>query len=348
MLIECKASAVVRPVQEVIQSERMELSCTSQTTSISVLQSSSSDGNETPKISKELNEQLFIESVELQKSTVGPVTSITKVEPPRIQKQYTYPQQPVLTGLQKQIEVVFINDPSDFYVHLSESFATLEHLAKNLNLVYSGYFPLLSLFLHCLFIFLFFLKDESKPAIQDPKPGSACVVQFEEDKLWYRGQIIKYYDSNLLVPLADVLFVDYGNTQRCPIKQIKIIDEEFVGLNPLAFQCRFDGIDVLHVWTAEERKQFESCCIGKTLTAAFAKQDAEGKYPVCLVEKSEGGAVVINEMFGKLIPASIEPMEFTKLPISETAIDVTITCCTDLGDFYLRPFDLTSYQVVFG
>jgi hypothetical protein len=69
---------------------------------------------------------------------------------------------------------------------------------------------------------LFIKTDESIPTIVDPQVSSACVVQYDEDNVWYHGQILKYCD-----PLgATVLFVDYGNTQLVPVKQIKSIEQK--------------------------------------------------------------------------------------------------------------------------
>lgn len=327
VLMECKASTAERPVKEAIVPEQLNLFCTpklsSPITSTSQLQKPLPNGSENSEVRKELNRQVLPEMIEPQKPAV--VLGIPKLEASPIQKQYFYPEQPGLSGLVKKVEVVFVNDPSDFYVHLPESFAALEDLAKRLKLVYS---------------------DESKPAVQNPTSGSACVVQYDEDNAWYRGRFVSSCDPHLLVPLAYVFFVDYGNTQICPIKRIKAIDEEFVKLNPLAFHCKLDGIDILQAWTAEEKNKFETCCFGKRLSATFAKQDSQAKYPIHLVEESEGGTVTINDIFRKLIFASIGPpsIAYSKLPISKTSMDVFLTCCHDLNQFYLRPFDDEGYQ----
>ncbi|XP_057380096.1 tudor domain-containing protein 6-like [Daphnia carinata] len=325
--MERKASTTENPVKEAIVAEQLDLFCTpklsSPITSTSQLQKLLPYGTESSENRKELNRQISPETLEPQKPAM--VHEIPQLEVSQIQKQYFYPQQPGLSGLVKNVEVVSVNDPTDFYVQLSESFAALDDLAKRLNLVYS---------------------DESKPVVQNPTPGSACVVQYDEDNAWYRGQYVSSCDHHLPVPLANVFFVDYGNTQHCPIKQIKAIDEEFVKLNPLAFRCKLDGIDILQAWTSDDKSKFENCCIGKVFSATFAKQDPGAKYPIHLVEKSECGTVTINGVFRKLSLASVGPPStaYTKLPISKTSMDVILTCCSDLNQFYLRPFDDKGYQ----
>ncbi|KAI9557906.1 hypothetical protein GHT06_014658 [Daphnia sinensis] len=327
MLMERKTSTTEKPVKEAVVSVQLDMSCIPKLSSpikaTSQHQKSLSNGTESSEVRKELNQNILPEIVEPQKPAV--VLEIPKSDATSIQKQQFYPQQPCLSGQAKNVGVVFVNDPSDFYVHLSESFDDLENLAKRLHSVYS---------------------DESKPVVQNPTPGAACVVQYDEDNAWYRGQVVSTCDPHLPIPLANVFFVDYGNTQRCPIKQIKAIDEEFVKLNPLAFHCKLDGIEILQAWTVNEKTEFETYCYGKTLSATFAKQDSQAKYPVHLVEKNKNGTMTINEIFRKLSLASVGPPSttYSKLPISKTSMDVILTCCTDLDQFYLRPFDDKGYQ----
>ena len=195
-------------------------------------------------------------------------------------------------------------------------------------------------------MFCFLLAtDDSKPSIVDPKLYSACVVQYEEDNGWYRGQIMECCDP----PGVTVLFVDFGNIQRSPVEQIKTIDEEFVKLPPLAYHCRLDGVDASHDWTVEEKNKFERCTLGRIFSATFTIQDSEGKFPVRLVEETKNEKKVINEDFGAQILATIPPPSdgFTSRNVSDKPISVVISCCVPIPPHrLLLPLLSTQYTVM--
>ncbi len=86
----------------------------------------------------------------------------------------------------------------------------------------------------CLFL------DEFKPLIVDAL--HFCMVQREEDNnRWYRGRNLQFNDPPVTIQLATLFnpcySLNYGNTQRSSLKQLKAIDEEFVKLPPLAYHC---------------------------------------------------------------------------------------------------------------
>jgi hypothetical protein len=151
---------------------------------------------------------------------------------------------------------------------------------------------------------LFIKTDESIPTIVDPQVSSACVVQYDEDNVWYHGQILKYCD-----PLgATVLFVDYGNTQLVPVKQIKSIEQNFRKQPPLAYQCTLDGVDASRDWTEEEKKKFEGRTMAKLLSAIFTIRDSRGKYPVRLVEETKEANIAIRNSERQISPTSHHPV----------------------------------------
>lgn len=190
--------------------------------------------------------------------------------------------------------------------------------------------------------------DKLKPVIQNAKLGSACVVQYDEDNKWYRGQIVKLNDPPVTFPLATVLFVDYGYTQRSSLKVLKAIDEEFVQLPPQAFYCRLNGVGKTRAWTVDEKNIFKAFCMNKTLSATFADRDSEGKFPVRLVNEIE--MTVINDFLGSStnsMSVSLPSAGYTYLPVSKTAVDVSIAWYYNPGRIFINPVDLSAYQVLF-
>lgn len=72
-------------------------------------------------------------------------------------------------------------------------------------------------------------------AFSHPQPlvESICVARNPSNGMWYRGKIITTDSS----PLVDVRFIDYGDTQKVPLEDVRPIDPEFLQLNAQAFQC---------------------------------------------------------------------------------------------------------------
>uniref|UniRef100_A0A4W6FEM0 Si:ch211-189e2.3 n=1 Tax=Lates calcarifer TaxID=8187 RepID=A0A4W6FEM0_LATCA len=69
----------------------------------------------------------------------------------------------------------------------------------------------------------------------DPKPlvESICVARNPDNGIWYRARIIASQNS----PVVDVRFIDYGQTRKVPLQDVRPIDPAFLRLNAQAFQC---------------------------------------------------------------------------------------------------------------
>lgn len=74
----------------------------------------------------------------------------------------------------------------------------------------------------------YYANSEFQPSLE-----AACVALHPEKKMWSRALIIhKHQASNVTV-----LFVDYGETKKIPIHDLRRIDPEFLKLNGQAFRC---------------------------------------------------------------------------------------------------------------
>ncbi len=187
------------------------------------------------------------------------------------------------------------------------------------------------------------LTDESKPSILEPKPGSLCVVQYEEDNGWYRGQIVKYCDHQG----ATVLFVDYGNTQLAPVEKIKSIDEEFVKLPSFAYHCKLDGVDASRDWKVEEKDKFQSRTMGKIFSATFTLRDSDGKYPVRLVEEMKKAKIAIKDNLGAPSFPNILPPRagYSSRSVSFKPISVLVSYFVNPFRFFLSSPVICAFQV---
>ncbi|KAI9557952.1 hypothetical protein GHT06_014704 [Daphnia sinensis] len=239
-----------------------------------------------------------------------------------VQKELSYLAQ-VLPDAGKHIEVICVVNPSSFYVRLIEAISPLADMVHRLTTFYS---------------------DETQPFILNARVGSACAVQYEEDKQWYRGKIVELKESSL-TPQFTVLFVDYGNIQLCSLKQVKYMDESFVQLPPLAYHCKLKGVEGSRTWSVEEENKFKESSMNKNLTATFAACDSEGKYPIHLVDENASVKIVINDLFGTTTTCVSPPSEgYTYLPVPETPIDVNVAWYHNPGRIFTSPVDLSAYQ----
>lgn len=95
-------------------------------------------------------------------------------------------------------------------------------------------------------------------AFTHPQPlvESICVARNPSDGMWYRAKIIASQCS----PLVDVRFIDYGQTQKVPLKDVRPIDPDFLRLNAQAFQCCLfnpnDRTDASVTWSECELGEF--------------------------------------------------------------------------------------------
>ncbi|XP_040916613.1 tudor domain-containing 6 [Toxotes jaculatrix] len=62
---------------------------------------------------------------------------------------------------------------------------------------------------------------------------SICVARNPDNDMWYRARIIANHHS----PVVDVRFIDFGQTRKIPLQDLRPIDPAFLQLNAQAFQC---------------------------------------------------------------------------------------------------------------
>lgn len=161
------------------------------------------------------------------------------------------------------------------------------------------------------------------PTLVPPKVGAPCVAQFLEDGQWYRGKVIDVNETEV-----EILFVDYGNTQRGPLDSVKAIIEEFVQLPPLAYHCElhFDESKKIIDWTLAEKKRFDAVTLDKEKMQAIFENIDGSTYPISLMSFEDDEWVNINDLF-------------IRLP----SVPVKVASFSNVGKFYLSPNDQSPY-----
>lgn len=179
--------------------------------------------------------------------------------------------------------------------------------------------------------------DNSQPCIGNAKVDVACVAMYIEDGSWYRGQVISVEGA-----FVEVLFVDYGNRQKCARDQIKVIKKQFLDLPPQAYHCCLAAVEKKK-WTEEDKTKLESATINKPLRVNYIRRSQTGKYYVVLVDEG----VVINEMFGypESTNVPVPKAGYTPLPLPPGSVDVNVSWYFHPSKFFLSPVNNESFQV---
>ncbi|XP_032115958.1 RING finger protein 17 isoform X3 [Sapajus apella] len=167
------------------------------------------------------------------------------------------------------VTVCYINSPGDFYLHLLEAVDFLP-LLKTIEDFYKN-------------------EDGENLEILCPVQDQACVAKFE-DGIWYRAKVIGLPGHREV----EVKYVDFGNTAKITIKDIRKIKDEFLNPPEKAIKCKLAYIEPYKramQWSKEAKEKFE--------------QKAQDKFMICSVIKILEDNVLLVELFESPGPPEI-------------------------------------------
>ncbi|XP_057563202.1 RING finger protein 17 [Hippopotamus amphibius kiboko] len=172
------------------------------------------------------------------------------------------------------IMVCHINSPTDFYLHLIENLDFL-FLLKTVEEFYKS-------------------EDAENLEILCPVQDQACVAKFE-DGVWYRAKVIGLPGHREV----EVKYVDFGNTAKITLKEMRKIKDEFLNPAEKAIKCKLAYIEPCKgtmQWSEKAKEKFE--------------EKTQDKFMTCSVIKILEDNVLLVELFDSLgapgmIPASI-------------------------------------------
>ncbi|XP_039354885.1 RING finger protein 17 isoform X6 [Mauremys reevesii] len=133
------------------------------------------------------------------------------------------------------IVVSHINSPSDFYVQLIESLDFLV-LLKKIEEVYKN-------------------DDGENLEILCPVQGQTCIAKFE-DGVWYRAKVTGLPGHQEV----EVKYVDFGNTAKITLKDMRKIKDEFLSPPEKAIRSKLAHIEPYkggNEWSREAKERFE-------------------------------------------------------------------------------------------
>uniref|UniRef100_A0A8D0GWB4 RING finger protein 17 n=1 Tax=Sphenodon punctatus TaxID=8508 RepID=A0A8D0GWB4_SPHPU len=144
---------------------------------------------------------------------------------------------PVLPQEMTEISIVVchVNCPSDFYLQLTDSLDFLV-LLKKIEEIYKN-------------------EGEDNLEILCPVQGQACIAKFE-DGVWYRAQVIGLSGHQEV----QVRYVDFGNTAKITLKDMRKIKYEFLSTPEKAISSKLAYVEPCkgaNEWSSKAKERFE-------------------------------------------------------------------------------------------
>ncbi|KAF1505088.1 Tudor domain-containing protein 15, partial [Eudyptula minor novaehollandiae] len=138
--------------------------------------------------------------------------------------------------------VVYVINPSDFWIQTCEYQNEFQALMKNIADAYNP----------C---------GAHEMVLKNPEPGLLCCARYSKDMHYYRGVVIEALHVNITV-----YFLDFGNTDTVPCYDVKRLLPEFSDLPALAMCCALAyTFPVDDVWVKKETDFFKDIVFNKLL-----------------------------------------------------------------------------------
>ncbi|NXJ41068.1 TDR15 protein, partial [Ciconia maguari] len=138
--------------------------------------------------------------------------------------------------------VVYVINPSDFWIQTCEYQNEFQALMKNIADAYN----------QC---------GADEMVLKNPEPGLLCCARYSKDMHYYRGVVIEVLPVNITV-----YFLDFGNTDTVPCYDVKTLLPEFSDLPALAMCCALAyTFPVDDVWVKKETDFFKNIVFNKLL-----------------------------------------------------------------------------------
>ncbi|XP_037383279.1 RING finger protein 17 isoform X2 [Talpa occidentalis] len=179
------------------------------------------------------------------------------------------------------VMVCHINSPSDFYLQLIESLDFL-FLLKTIEEFYKS-------------------EDGENLEILCPVHNQACVAKFE-DGVWYRAKVVGLPGHREV----EVKYVDFGNTAKITVKDMRKIKDEFLSPPEKAIKCKLAYIEPCKrtmQWPKKSKEKFE--------------EKTQDKFMTCSVIKILEDNVLLVELFDSLGAPGMTPTSINDQLVKE-------------------------------
>ncbi|KAF7992946.1 hypothetical protein HCN44_005727 [Aphidius gifuensis] len=173
-------------------------------------------------------------------------------------QEFKIPPPNITLGAIKNCLIVFVTNPSNFYLQLCPDNLELDNLMEKIGKIYE--------------------TGGTKLSKSSMKIDTNCIAQYSEDLRWYRGVIKKLEASGALIE-----FIDYGNTEVVNYNNIKEIQQDISKLSTQAVHCKLLGPIINSNWNNTDIDKFSALVEEEALEAEFVGKDEQtGVYEILL------------------------------------------------------------------
>ncbi|GAB6033485.1 hypothetical protein CHUAL_013370 [Chamberlinius hualienensis] len=171
---------------------------------------------------------------------------------------------PVEVGSYKEVTVLYVVNPDDFYCSLVDFDANLKFLdmTNKLNAKCNG---------------------DLGQNLTSPKAGIICSALYSADETWYRAKIVRVTGDEV-----EVYFIDYGNSDVCQLNSLKILEEEFRILPGRAVKCSLFNVKS-HTgkeWSDEEADTFANAVLSLNFLVYFKSKTDSGVFVIDMIDSA--------------------------------------------------------------
>ena len=195
-------------------------------------------------------------------------------------------------GKQYKVVVTYVESPSIVWCQHAEYASELDHIMTKLS-----------------------ETGPSLPALSHPAVDQVCCVQYVEDQSWCRG-VVQTMDS--AAGTAEVLFVDFGNTERMRLRDLRHLDSELLSVPAQAVSFSMNELvpQEGEGWSPDATRRFQELILERELTCQVVGLDQDGYPSVKLSDpQRENGDIGIE--FARLGYAKAPQTLQKKLPRQE-------------------------------
>jgi len=160
-------------------------------------------------------------------------------------------------------------------------------------------------------------SKNSKPLADAPKAGDLVAAKYSVDNEWYRAKI---RSNDRAAKVAEVLFIDYGNSEKIPWANLRPLEQSLFGTQKLKAQASDASLSFVQLPTAPEYFQeatefIASITGGKELVASFDYVDTRENVSYVTLYDSHGstGTPSAKDSLNKEVLASGHGMVPKKL-----------------------------------
>ncbi|XP_023213664.1 uncharacterized protein LOC111616493 [Centruroides sculpturatus] len=230
----------------------------------------------------------------------------TSEEPVRI----TFLNADLSHKINKSMDVLisYVESPYKFWCQLLDDSEKLDEITNSITTYYNE------------------LSDDSENLTQF-QINTLCIAKYTVDNEWYRA-VIKSCDADQ----AEVMFIDYGNSDIVPLSQIKVITEDLSNIPAQAVECSLHEIPPS--LSEDEQKKFVDFTSENEIKMIINKCNADGTLVVTLLTSSETEEINVGEkLYGELMQ---DGEVFPSMPDSHESVPGYVTSVNSISEFFVQ------------